>query len=539
MPQRDHSVPVLFLRGPARGRFLRRMASQELEPDPRVSNGQAKPGGQHKPPAGLNSASTVADGGGGRKAACTCNHHISEEAQPVAAPVASTKEEEPPLQLHGARTEPSSLLKVQGNVHCVWGKTVPVQPMVDSGASGTGFVDPSFVQRCGGQVRPSSRRIMLADGSEVRAAGEATLTYSLAARTCARKENTEPVQFTSTFIVTPLAPYELILGVGWLEQHHALIGFGERSIQLRVDGVGKQHCIRPLARCNEDGSPAAEAAPLQLKAIAQKRVCKLLRRGQLEELYAVLIRPAEESATESETAVPGSEHPAVKALIQEFMPTVFGEPKAGVPRKRGVEHSIQLMPGTVPPPARPLRHQSEKDAAVMREYVEAGLKSGILQSSTSPYGSMALIVKKDGTPRVVIDYRALNEVTVKNKYPLPLMDELFDRTQGACYFTSTTCATASTRSPSRQRTEGSFRALRPFRVYGAAHGPVQHARHVHAADEPDVRRRARQVRAVLPGRRAHLQPHRRGASTAPAHRADAPARPGTVREDEQMRLYAA
>ena len=50
--------------------------------------------------------------------------------------------------------------------------------------------------------------------------------------------------------------------------------------------------------------------------------------------------------------------------------------------------------------------------------------------------SMALIVKKkDGTPRVVIDYRALNEVTVKNKYPLPLMDELFDRMQGARFFT--------------------------------------------------------------------------------------------------------
>ena len=50
---------------------------------------------------------------------------------------------------------------------------------------------------------------------------------------------------------------------------------------------------------------------------------------------------------------------------------------------------------------------------------------------------MALIVKKkDGTPRVVIDYRALNEVTVKNKYPLPLMDELFDRTQGARFFTN-------------------------------------------------------------------------------------------------------
>ena len=344
--------------------------------------------------------------------------------------------------LKGARTEPTALLKVQGSVHCAWGREVPVQPMIDSGASGMGFADPAFVQRCGAQIRPSSRRIILANGSEVRAAGEVTLSYSLDAFTCARKEKTPPVPFTSTFIVTPLAPYELILGLGWLEQHDASIGFRERSIQLRVNGTGKPQCIRPLMRCNDDGSEALQAAPLQLRAIAQKRVCRLLRKGNVAEMYAVLLRRADEEndgkkAADASTAVPGSEHPLIAPLLAEFKDSVFGEPKPGVPRKRGVEHAIGLQPGSLPPPARPLRHQSEKDAAVMKEYVEAGLKAGILRPSTSPYGSMALIVKKkDGTPRVVIDYRALNEVTIKNKYPLPLMDELFDRTQGAQFFSS-------------------------------------------------------------------------------------------------------
>jgi len=309
--------------------------------------------------------------------------------------------------------------------------------MIDSGASGIGFIDPELAARCGVRVLPSSRRITLADGTEVRAAGEVTLTYSLAALS-GRGEELAPVRFTSTFVATPLAPHELILGVGWLEQHHAVIGFRERSIQLRADGAGKQRCIRPLARCNDDGSAATEAAPLQLKAITQKGAGKLMRRGQVEQLYAVLIRPVKaKKDDQTETAAVGSEHPAVKALLEEFGSTVFGEPKAGVPRKRGVEHAIKLLPGTVPPPARPLRHQSEKDAAVMDEYVRNGLKAGILQPSVSPYGSMALIVKKkDGTPRVVIDYRALNDITVKNKYPLPLMDDLFDRTAGACFFTS-------------------------------------------------------------------------------------------------------
>jgi hypothetical protein len=313
--------------------------------------------------------------------------------------------------------------------------------MIDSGASGMGFADPAFVQRCGAELRPSTRRITLADGSEVRAAGEATLSYSLASYTCRTKEHTPPVRFTSTFVVTPLEPYDLILGVGWLEHHNASIGFRERNIQVQVDGAGKPHCIRPLARCNDDGSLATEAAPLQLKAISQKRVCKLMRSRQIEQLYAVLVRPAgaaeSEPGTKAEQPVPGSEHPRIKPLLIEFKDSVFGEPKVGVPPKRGVEHEIQLLPNSRPPPARPLRHQSEKDGAVMKEYVENGLRAGILRPSTSPYGSMALIVKKkDGTPRVVIDYRALNDITVKNKYPLPLMDELFDRTQGARFFTS-------------------------------------------------------------------------------------------------------
>ena len=314
-----------------------------------------------------------------------------------------------------------------------------MQPMIDSGASGTGFIDPVFAARCGLKLKPSSRRITLADGSAVNAAGEATLTYTLRARVCGATSDAQPARFTSTFIATPLAPHKLILGVGWLEQHNATIGFRERSIQLQVNGEGTQHCIRPLGRCNADGSRAGEAAPLQLKAISQKSACKLLRHGQVDSLYAVLLHPEEENSElpGQEKAPPGSEQPPVRALLEEFRSDVFGEPKAGVPRKRGVEHAIQLLPGASPPQARPLRHQSEKDAAVMKDYVEAGIKSGILRPSVSPYGSMALIVKKkDGTPRVVIDHRALNEVTIKNKYPLPLMDELFDRTHGAQFFTS-------------------------------------------------------------------------------------------------------
>jgi hypothetical protein len=204
-------------------------------------------------------------------------------------------------------------------------------------------------------------------------------------------------------------------------------------------------------RCNDDGSAALEAAPLRLQTITQKGACRLQRHRQIDRMYMILMRPAAETlaqvadggskpagaAPAADAPAAGGEHPRIVPLLREFGPSVFGMPKPGVPPQRGVEHAIQLKPGTVPPPARGLRHQSERDAAVLHEYVTSGELAGILQKSTSPYGSMALVVmKKDGTPRVVIDYRALNEVTVKNKYPLPLMDELFDRVAGARYFST-------------------------------------------------------------------------------------------------------
>ena len=185
MSERPVGHPAVKLKGPARGRLLRRSASQELEPDPRVSNGQARRSSRDTLLAGLKNVNLhTRDDVGESAGGCSCHQEQSGVSAGSAKVSAKVESETPPLLLHGARTEPSALLKVQATVHGVGGIDVSVQPMIDSGASGMGFVDPALVQRCGVKLRPSSRRITLADGSEVRAAGEATLSYSLAARTC-------------------------------------------------------------------------------------------------------------------------------------------------------------------------------------------------------------------------------------------------------------------------------------------------------------------------------------------------------------------
>jgi hypothetical protein len=329
------------------------------------------------------------------------------------------------------------LLRLDGAVLDGGGRTIPVQPMVDSGASGMGFVDTAFAQRCGAVLQPSQQKIALADGSVVTAAGEVTLNYTLAAK------SGPPVKLTSSFVVTPLDPYQIILGIGWLGHHDVTVAFHEGSLRLRPYGNGDQRAIRAVERVEDDGSKAL--APLRLTAISDESFSRMARKGDIAQVSAVFVRPTKageapepkKTSAEILPTVPGGTIPRVIDLLKEYMTSVFPEePPPGIPPKRGVEHAIELKPGSRPPQPRPLRHGSSREAEVMREYIDAGLRSGQLQPSTSPYGSMALVVmKKDGTPRVVIDYRAVNEITVKNKYPLPLMDELFDRVVNAKWFT--------------------------------------------------------------------------------------------------------
>jgi hypothetical protein len=178
------------------------------------------------------------------------------------------------------------------------------------------------------------------------------------------------------------------------------------------------------------------ALPAQLAAISHKTLRKDLRRGRILEAYAVIVRPKHDPEVVAKAA---SNDPEVIKLLAEYADVypAGGALPPGLPPMRGVEHGIELKPGSVPPPVRPLRQQSAKDSAVIDEWLRKGTASGQLRSSHSPYGSMLVIVKKkDGSPRVCVDYRALNDLTVKNKYPLPLMEELFDRVQGARFFST-------------------------------------------------------------------------------------------------------
>jgi hypothetical protein len=120
-------------------------------------------------------------------------------------------------------------------------------------------------------------------------------------------------------------------------------------------------------------------------------------------------------------------------VVEEFM-DVFPEELPGMPPEREVEFYIDLIPGTAPIAKRPY-HMAPTELAELKLQIADLQQKGYLRPSSSPWGAPVLFVsKKDGSMRMCIDYRSLNEVTIKNKYPLPRIDDLFDQLQGAKYF---------------------------------------------------------------------------------------------------------
>jgi hypothetical protein len=125
----------------------------------------------------------------------------------------------------------------------------------------------------------------------------------------------------------------------------------------------------------------------------------------------------------------GSEVP----VVNEF-PNVFPEELPGMSPDRDIEFVIELKPGTAPIYKTPFR-MTTPELAELKEYIKELLEKGFICPSSSPWGApMIFVLKKDGTQRLCVGYRSLNEVTAKNKYLLPRIDDLFNQLHGACVF---------------------------------------------------------------------------------------------------------
>ncbi|GJR53121.1 putative reverse transcriptase domain-containing protein, partial [Tanacetum coccineum] len=120
-------------------------------------------------------------------------------------------------------------------------------------------------------------------------------------------------------------------------------------------------------------------------------------------------------------------------VVREF-PEVFPDDLSGLPPIREVEFRIDLIPGALPVAKAPYR-LAPSEMNELSNQLEELQEKGFIRPSSSPWGAPVLFVKKkDGAMRMCIDYRELNKLTIKNRYPLPRIDDLFDQLQGACCF---------------------------------------------------------------------------------------------------------
>jgi len=126
----------------------------------------------------------------------------------------------------------------------------------------------------------------------------------------------------------------------------------------------------------------------------------------------------------------------LRNLCKEYQDIFKDELPMGLPVSRHVDHAITLEKGSIPP-RKKLYRLSQKEEDILKEQLQQLIEKGFIVPSSSPYGSLVIFIKKkDRKLRMCVDYRALNTQMIKNAYPLPRIDEMFDRIYAGRVFSS-------------------------------------------------------------------------------------------------------
>ncbi|SAL96256.1 hypothetical protein [Absidia glauca] len=130
-----------------------------------------------------------------------------------------------------------------------------------------------------------------------------------------------------------------------------------------------------------------------------------------------------------------STHPKIPHKYKDYFGAFSEEEANNLPDHKASDHHIPLVEGTQPPFG-PIYSLSRDELTELSNYITANLKNGFIRQSTSPAGAPIMFVKKkDGSLRLCVDYRGLNKITIKNRYPLPLINEMIDRLSSSSIFT--------------------------------------------------------------------------------------------------------
>ncbi|KAI3821572.1 hypothetical protein L1987_09140 [Smallanthus sonchifolius] len=206
----------------------------------------------------------------------------------------------------------------------------------------------------------------------------------------------------------PLGSFDIIIGMDWLSNHHAEV-------------ICFDKCIRIPLPLGETLRVFGEKPCKGLKLMSCTTAQKYLRKKYVAFLAHIVQKDVKKKSIQD---IP---------IIRDF-PEVFLEDLSGLPPVRQVEFRIDFVPRANPVARAPYRLAPSEMQELASQLQELSDK-GFIRPSHSPWGAPVLFVKKkDGSFRMCIDYRELNMLTIKNRYPLPRIDDLFDQLQGSTCF---------------------------------------------------------------------------------------------------------
>lgn len=248
--------------------------------------------------------------------------------------------------------------------------------------------------------------------------------------------------------------YPIIRAIGELQTPT----FGVYSVPIRAtDSRGTTRSFnRPCVAINRDLSPKNSPVLLSMTTMQQHQIrldaptrrwwyqsqdMKLLNGHKFAKVcrnhayvFAVVKMPEEIWLPGDPNVLQTGNTQTLPVEFEPFRDVFSKEGARTLPSSKQAQHAIKIIDGESPPwgPIYPL---SEAELATLRKYIQENIEYGRIRPSSSPAGAPILFVpKKDGTLRLCVDYRGLNKVTVKNRYPLPLISEILDRLSGAKYF---------------------------------------------------------------------------------------------------------
>ncbi|KAJ0932532.1 putative nucleotidyltransferase, Ribonuclease H [Helianthus annuus] len=276
--------------------------------------------------------------------------------------------------------------------------SIPVYVLFDTGAT-MSFISNEIIQH------PSFKIERMPMPLEVEIADSKMYTLHEVCRNC--KFTIEDEEFDIDLIPMVLGEFKMIVGMDWLARHHVEINCETKVMVIQA--------------------PSGKQLSIQGERNVETKLCTLVQAYKYvlngSRAYLAYVGDARQTLPKLEDV----------EVVNKF-PDIFPEELPGLPPEREIEFRIELNPGAKPVAKAPYRLAPTEMRELMTQLQDL-LDKGFIRPSVSPWGAPVLFVKKkDGSMRMCIDYRELNKLTIKNRYPLPRIDDLFDQLQGASWF---------------------------------------------------------------------------------------------------------